>query len=93
MTENEVRLLMGKVEAMLVAQAEIRGDIKAIRAENNDGKADHDDYETRLRKLEVFNPADIEQRLRALERVRWIIAGACAVLGSGVGAALSAALR
>jgi hypothetical protein len=92
-TDNEVRQLMAKVEAMLIAQAEIRGDIKAIRDDNANGSKDHEDYEMRLRKLEVVDPKDIERRLRGLERVRWLVAGACAVIGSGVGAALSAFVR
>lgn len=93
MTDNEVRILMGKIEKMLIAQAEIRGDIKAIRDDNADGKEDHADYEKRLRSLEVVNPQDIEQRLRSLERARWLIAGAWGVLGTGAGAVLSAIAR
>ena len=62
------------ITRILVALAEIRGDVKAIRDENDTGKKQHEDF---------------EDRLRSLERVRWIVVGAAGVVGSGLGAALS----
>lgn len=74
MTESEVRALVADMRSVMVALARIEGDVKAIRDDNAEGKDAHKDFETRI---------------RALERVRWLVAGAAAVLGSGVGAAVS----
>lgn len=93
MTDNEVRILMDKVNAMLVSQAEIWAELKAIRAENNDGKDDHNDYEARLRRLEVVDPRDIERRIRGLERTRWSIAGVATTAGAGIGFILAVLTR
>lgn len=78
MTENEVRVLMGKVQEMLVAQAEIRGDIKQIADENDKADALHVDH---------------EKRIRSVEKAVWQAAGICTFLGSGLGAAVVTLLQ
>lgn len=71
MTDDQIRTI-------LVALAEIRGDVKAVRSENHKADQLHRDFEVRL---------------RALERVRWAVAGAFAVAGSGLGALVTSLLR
>lgn len=70
MSESDIRIL-------LAGLAEIKAELRAIRADNERGEGVHRDHETRL---------------RALERVRWLIAGACVTLGTGVGALLQKTL-
>lgn len=82
MTESDIRRLM-------VALARIEVSVEAVRAENLLGQEQHKDFEGRLRELERIDPIDVESRLRGLERVRWIMYGAAAVLGSGITAAVT----
>lgn len=85
MTESDIRRIM-------VALGKIEVSVEALREENLFGQRQHEDYELRLRHLEQeprANPTDVEARLRGLERVRWIIYGACSVGGAFAGAGLT----
>lgn len=62
-----------QVQELRVMLTEIKGDVKAIRAENVAADGIHKDHETRL---------------RALERVRWIATGAALLIGGGLGSLL-----
>lgn len=65
------------VNAILVQLAEIRGDVKAIRADNVRGEGEH---------------AEFDKRIRVLEEVRWSAKGIAigfTLAGSGVGAVLT----
>lgn len=65
------------IRVILAALARVETKVEAIQADNERGEGVHQDHETRL---------------RALERVRWLIAGACVTLGTGVGALLQKTL-
>lgn len=82
MPEDDIRRLM-------VALARIEVSIETLREENLFGQRQHQDYESRLRKLERIDPVDVETRLRGIERMRWILYGAAAVAGGGATAGIS----
>ena len=56
------------IRRILEGLAEVKAEVRGIRSDNERGEEVHKDHETRL---------------RALERVRWLIAGAGMVLGGG----------
>ncbi len=62
------------ITRLRVALARIEGDVRAIREDNRRGEEEHKDFEVRL---------------RALERVRWLVAGACTLVGAGGGIGLT----
>jgi hypothetical protein len=66
-----------QIRTILVAIAEVKAEVRAVRSDNDRGDAIHADHETRL---------------RALERVRWMVAGAALLVGSGLGALATQAL-
>jgi hypothetical protein len=74
MTASEAAAVLAELREF---RAEIRGEVRAIRADNDRGESVHVDH---------------ENRLRSLEKVRWMIAGGCLLAGSGLGAWLSQAL-
>lgn len=59
------------IRRILEALARVETKVEAIQADNVRGEGVHKDH---------------EGRLRALERVRWLIAGSCLSVGSGAGA-------
>lgn len=62
------------IRRILEAIARLETKVEGIGADNVRGDQIHQDHETRL---------------RGLERVRWVIAGACLTVGGGGGVALS----
>lgn len=57
-----------EVQQILVALARVEGKVEAIQADNKRGEDVHRDHESRI---------------RALERVRWMIGGLAFVAGGG----------
>ncbi|PXY20871.1 hypothetical protein [Prauserella muralis] len=66
-----------------------REDVQKVLARLEDQSASIKDHEDRIRELEKSNPADQEERLKGLERFRWLSMGAATLLGGGGGAFLS----
>jgi hypothetical protein len=62
------------IRVILAALARVETKVEAIQADNVRGETVHQDHELRL---------------RSLERVRWVIVGACLAAGGTGGAALT----
>lgn len=91
--EAKLDTLVTALADVRVAISDVAGDTKAILGRldaHDDARRDH---EARLRTLEGYKTADHEQRITSLERWRWVLTGAAAAAGGGVGAGITAALK
>lgn len=70
-----------------------RADVQQVLSRLDDQSKSIQDHEDRIRLLEKSNPADQEERLKGLERFRWMALGAATLLGGGGGAVVQQLLN
>lgn len=80
-----------------VALGEVRATLDAHVRQQSERTVSRDrrcgDHEDRLRRVEGTCSDDHEERIRGLERVRWMVVGAAAMVGAGAGEGVRALTR